>query len=152
MYRTRYQVSYIWNERPETGVRTRRTRIVQYYCCCCTYIVVAHIPISLLSFEGVSCRILFTSSANTPKTYWEGNLLYLAEGKFLETYFRTLIIFCFCLFRSSLLPFHCLLCLLHCNALSLCRFVTTDNVSINRRKNRHGHWVCARCPWVERTV
>ena len=52
-----------------------------YYCCCCTYIVVAHIPISLLNFEGVACRILFTSSANTPKTWWEGNLLFLAEGK-----------------------------------------------------------------------
>ena len=41
----------------------------------------AHIPISLLNFEGVAYRILFTSSANTPKTWWEGNLLFLAEGK-----------------------------------------------------------------------
>ena len=24
---------------------------------------------------------LFTSSANTPKTWWEGNLLFLAEGQ-----------------------------------------------------------------------
>ena len=45
------------------------------------YIVVAHIPISLLNFEGVACRIVLTSSANTPKSWWEGNLLYYAEGK-----------------------------------------------------------------------
>ena len=42
--------------------------------------LVVHISISLLNFEGVAC-ILFTSSANTPKTWWEGNLLFLAEGK-----------------------------------------------------------------------
>ena len=38
--------------------------------------VVAHIPISLLNFEGVACRNLFTSSASTPKTWWEGSLLF----------------------------------------------------------------------------
>ena len=81
MYRTRYQVCSTWNERLETGVCTTSTRIVYYYCCCCTYIVVAHIHISLLHFEGVACRILFTSSAHTPKTWWEDNLLFLAEGK-----------------------------------------------------------------------
>ena len=80
MYRTRYQVCCTWNERLETGVRTKSTRIVYYCSCCCTYIVVAHIPISLLNFEGVACRILFTLSANTPKPWWEGNLLFLAEG------------------------------------------------------------------------
>ena len=37
------------------------TRIVQY-CCCCTYIVVAHIPVSLLNFEGVACRIFLPLS------------------------------------------------------------------------------------------
>ena len=69
MYRTRYQVCCTWNERLETGVRTTSSRIVYYYyCCCCTYIVVAQIPISLLNFEGVACRFLFTSSANAPKT------------------------------------------------------------------------------------
>ena len=45
------------------------------------YIVVAHIPISLLNFEGVACRIFFTSSANKPKSWWEGNLFFYAEGK-----------------------------------------------------------------------
>ena len=71
-----------WNERLETGVRTTSTRTIKYYyCCCCTYIVVAHIPTSLLNFEGVACRILFTSSANTPKTWWEGNLLFFADGE-----------------------------------------------------------------------
>ena len=47
------------------------------------YIVVAHIPISLLNFEGVACRIFFTSSANTPKSWWEDNLLFYAEGKYI---------------------------------------------------------------------
>ena len=32
-------------------------------------------------FRGVASRILFSASANTPKTGWEGNLLFLAEGK-----------------------------------------------------------------------
>ena len=88
MYRTRYQVCCTWNERLETEVRTTSTRIVQYYCCCCTYIIVAHIPISLLNFARVACRILFTCSANTPEIWWEGNLLFLAEGK---TIFRNII-------------------------------------------------------------
>ena len=85
MYRTRYQVvCCTWNERLETGVRTTSTPVVQYYCCCCTYIIViAHIPISLFNFGGVACRILFTSSANTPKSWWEGNLLFLPEGKYI---------------------------------------------------------------------
>ena len=43
--------------------------------------VVAHIPISLLNFEGVACRILFTSSANTPKAWREGIFFFLAEDK-----------------------------------------------------------------------
>ena len=46
-----------------------------------SYIVVAHVPISLLNFEGVACRILFTSSANTLKTWWERNIVFVAEGK-----------------------------------------------------------------------
>ena len=51
------------------------------------------IPISQLNFEGVECRILFTSCANTPKTWWEGNLLFLRKAsKFLETYFRKTLI------------------------------------------------------------
>ena len=50
------------------------------------YIIIAelpHIPISLLNF-GDFCRIVFTSSANTPKTRWKGNLFVLAE-EFLLT-------------------------------------------------------------------
>ena len=31
-----------------------------------------HFPYNI-NFEGVACRILFTSIANTPKTRWEGN-------------------------------------------------------------------------------
>ena len=87
-----YQVCCTWNERLETGVRTTSTRIVQCCCCCCcTYIVVAHIPIYLLNFGGVACRIFFTSisSANSPKSWWEGNLVFYAEGKYIfKTYFR----------------------------------------------------------------
>ena len=45
-------------------------------------LLITHIPISLLNFGGVACRILFTSSANTP-TSWEGNLLFLVEGKYI---------------------------------------------------------------------
>ena len=40
-----------------------------------------HIPISLLNFGGVACRIPFTSSANTPKTWWEGNFLFFSGRK-----------------------------------------------------------------------
>ena len=47
------------------------------------YIVVAHIPISLLNFGGVACRIFFTPSANSPKSWWEGNLVFYAEGKYI---------------------------------------------------------------------
>ena len=52
------------------------------------------IPISQLNFEGVECRILFTSCANTPKTWWERQFTFFAEGasKFLETYFRKTLI------------------------------------------------------------
>ena len=39
-----------------------------------------HIPTSLLIFGGVACRTLFASGANTPKSWWEGNSLFLAEG------------------------------------------------------------------------
>ena len=48
------------------------------------YIIIAavpHIPISLNDFGGVACRIPFASRANTPKAWWEGNLLFLGEGK-----------------------------------------------------------------------
>ena len=48
------------------------------------YTVVAHIPISLLNFGGVACRIFFTSSsANSPKSGWEGTLVFYAEGKYI---------------------------------------------------------------------
>ena len=54
--------------------------------------VLPHIPVSLLNFGGVACRIYITSSANTPKSWWEGNLLFLAEGKqiFRNVYSQTL--------------------------------------------------------------
>ena len=54
------------------------------YCCCFTYIVVAPIPISLLNFGGVACRIFFTSSANSPNSWWEGNLMFYPEGKYIS--------------------------------------------------------------------
>ena len=83
MYRTRYQVYAV------PGTRSLKLEYVQRVLVSYNttadavrmYVVVAHIPIYLLNFEGVDCRILFTSSANTPKTWWEGNLLFLAEGK-----------------------------------------------------------------------
>ena len=51
--------------------------------------VVAHIPISLLNFGGVACRIFFTSSANSPKSWWEGKLVFMWKAStFLKTYFR----------------------------------------------------------------
>ena len=83
MYRTRYQVY------AAPGTRGSRLEYVQRVLVSCNttaaavrrYIVVAHIHISLPNFEGVACRILLTSSANTPKTWWVGNLLFLAEGK-----------------------------------------------------------------------
>ena len=86
MYYTVYQVCCTWNERLETGVCTASTRISYNTTriaavCTRTYITIAHILVSLLNFGGVACRILFTASANTPKTRWEDNLLFLAEGK-----------------------------------------------------------------------
>ena len=87
---TRYAAPGTRCSRLEYVQRVLVSYILYYYCCCCTYIVVAHIPISPLNFEGVTCRILFTSSANTPKTWWEGNLLFFSgrRANFLETYFR----------------------------------------------------------------
>ena len=38
----------------------------------CIYCSRAYPHISLIRFEGVAGRVLFTSSANTPKTWWEG--------------------------------------------------------------------------------
>ena len=40
------------------------------------------ISIYLLNFGGVACRISFTCSANTPRQWWEGNLHFVAEGKY----------------------------------------------------------------------
>ena len=57
------------------------------------YIVVAHIPISLLNLEGVACRIFFTSIANTPKSWWEDNVLFYAEGKQIFRNFANTLIF-----------------------------------------------------------
>ena len=42
------------------------------------FVAVRHIPIPLLSFGGVACRISFTSSANEPKTWWEGNFAFFS--------------------------------------------------------------------------
>ena len=62
---------------------------IKYCCCCCTSIVVAHIPISLLNFEGVACRI-FLLLAQTHQNPG-GKAIYFFTRKasiFLETYFR----------------------------------------------------------------
>ena len=32
---------------------------------------------------GVACRIFFTSTANSPKSWWEGNLVFYAEGRYI---------------------------------------------------------------------
>ena len=58
------------------------------------YIVVAHIPISLLNFGGAACRIFFTFSANSPKSWWEGHLVFLCgrQVHFLKrTFTNTLL-------------------------------------------------------------
>ena len=51
--------------------------------CCCTYIVVAHTPVSLPYSGGVACRTFLTSIANSPKSWWEGNLVFCAEGRYI---------------------------------------------------------------------
>ena len=95
MYRpcTRYQVCCTWNEAARDS--STYVRVLVYYCCNCIIAALPHILISLLNFGGVVCRISFASSANTPKTWWEGNLLFLAEGEqilrnvFSQTLLRT---------------------------------------------------------------
>ena len=88
-YRAREHVDPAWYTRyAASGTRGSRLEYVQRVlvsyntaAAAVRIFVVAHIPISLLNFEGVACRIFFTSSANTPKSSWEGNLLFYSEGK-----------------------------------------------------------------------
>ena len=83
-----YQVCCTWNERLETGIRTTSTRIVQY-CCCCTYIVVAHIPVSLLNPEaspaGFFLPLAQTHQNPGGKAIW---FFMRKASTFLKTYFR----------------------------------------------------------------
>ena len=55
-----------------------------------------HISITILNFGGGACRISFASinSANTPKTWWGGNLLFLAEGKHISRNVFSQTVYC----------------------------------------------------------
>ena len=76
------------------------------------YIVVAHIPVSLLNCGGVACRILFTSIANSPKSWWEGNLVFYAEGRYIFKNVLSQILYlflCVAFFSLSVCAFFTLL-------------------------------------------
>ena len=73
-----------------------------FFCFCFFFRVATlpHIPIFLLNFGGVACSFFFTSSANTLKSWWEGNSLVLAEGKYFyrNIFSQTLHFYWFSLF------------------------------------------------------
>ena len=70
--------------------------LVQYYCCTYTnvYHNRAHPHFPSQFRRATPAGFLFTSRANTPKTWWEGNLLVLAEGKYIfrNVFSQTLIL------------------------------------------------------------
>ena len=55
--------------------------LVQYSCTCIIIAGLPHILISSTISEASRARFRFTSSANTPITLSEGNLIFLSEGK-----------------------------------------------------------------------